>query len=125
MTDVYKPKYLKLDPTTNQEMEDAEVFTMVNSNPSRKVDAKKLPPIVMDVDGKMFFTDPTPSAEEIWNTLWGCAMLGMAVLIGVFAVVCLIVTRTVNATFISWLIVGTMAVLAILKLKGEKKNVQQ
>lgn len=124
MSNTHKPKYLKQEPPTTQEMEDAEVFAMVHKNPSRKVDANTLPPIAMDNNGKLFFTDPAPTAEAIWNAIWGVAVLGLALLIGVYAVVFLAVNRTAIPTVITWLVIGAMSTFAIIKLKGEKKNVQ-
>ena len=125
MTEIYNPKYLKHEQPQGQDAEDLEVFALVKGNSTRKVDASSLPPIAMDDNGNVFFTDPAPSIETVCQALWGLVLLGLAVLIGVFAVVFLIVTKAVNATVVSWLIVGTMAAFAIYKLKGEKRNAQQ
>lgn len=125
MTDTYSSKQLKREPTQSQNAEDAEVFRLVKRNPTRKVDADTLPPVAMGKDGKLFFTDPTPTLGDTIQAIGGIVLLVLGVFLGVSGVVCALVAGLVNANVLVYCVVGIMSTLAIISLKGEKKNVQQ
>ena len=116
----YTPKYLKEYHPTTQEQQDAEVFAMVKGNPGRKVDANTLPPIAMDNDGKLFFTDPAPTKSEI-------AMAVCTVLTFLLAVVVAVVALAVPAAdprLLSFCTVSIASMMIFTNMKGEKKNVK-
>lgn len=125
MSNAHKPKYLKPSPPTTQEMEDAEVFSIVKSNPGRKVDANALTPIALGNDGKLFFTDPPPSKSEMVMAVLGLVGLAFGVLLGVISVVLVLVVPATDPRILSFCVMGVIALVAIINLKGEKKNVQQ
>lgn len=105
--------------------EDMQVFNMVKRNPTRKVDADNLPPIVIDQEGRLFFTDPTPTVADIMKTAAGLLVLAFGLFIGVLGAVAALATGTANATVLTYCAIGPMSVAAIINLKGEKKYVQQ
>lgn len=112
----YTPKYLKEYHPTTQEQQDAEVFAMVKGNPGRKVDANTLPPIAMDNDGNLFFTDPAPTKAEL-------AMAACTVLAFLLAAVIAIVALAVPAADLRLLSIFTVAAASIMvftNMKGEK-----
>lgn len=102
--------------------EDMEAFSVVKRNPTRKVDADNLPPIIIENDGRMFFVDPTPTVGDILKTVAGLLVLTLGVFFGILGVVYALVTNTVNATILAFCTAAPVALVAMLILNGEKTN---
>ena len=118
----YKPRYLKPEPEKTQLDEDREVFAMVKRNPSRKVDADALPPIVVEDNGTMHFADPKP---DLWTTLLSLsAVAGIAISMGmgIYGMIHAVVTRTPTAHDIMGMIAAAFAGLVVLCLWRESKT---
>lgn len=118
----YKPRYLKPEPEKTQLDEDQEVFAMVKRNPSRKVDADALPPIVVEDNGTMHFAEPK---QDPWTTLLSLsAVAGIAISMGmgVYSMIHAVVTRTPTAHDIMGMIAAAFAGLVVLCLWRESKT---
>lgn len=118
----YKPRYLKPEPEKTQLDEDREVFAMVKRNPSRKVDADALPPIVVEDNGTMHFAEPK---QDPWTTLLSLsAVAGIAISMGmgVYSMIHAVVTRTPTAHDIMGMIAAAFAGLVVLCLWRESKT---
>lgn len=118
----YKPRYLKPEPEKTQLDEDQEVFAMVKRNPSRKVDADALPPIVVEDNGTMHFADPKP---DLWTTLLSLsAVAGIAISLGIglYSMIHAVVTRTPTAHDIMGMIAAAFAGLVVLCLWRESRT---
>lgn len=118
----YKPRYLKPEPEKTQLDEDREVFAMVKRNPSRKVDADALPPIVVEDNGTMHFADPKP---DLWTTLLSLSVVaGIAISLGmgIYGMIHAVVTRTPTAHDIMGMIAAAFAGLVVLCLWRESRT---
>ena len=118
----YKPRYLKPEPEKTQLDEDREVFAMVKRNPSRKVDADALPPIVVEDNGTMHFADPKP---DLWTTLLSLSVVaGIAISMGmgIYGMIHAVVTRTPTAHDIMGMIAAAFAGLVVLCLWRESRT---
>ena len=117
----YKPRYLKPEPEKTLD-EDQEVISMVKHNPSRKVDADALPPIVVEDNGTMHFAEPK---QDPWITLLSLsAVAGIAIGLGmgIYGMIHAVVTRTPTAHDIMGMIAAAFAGLVVLCLWRESKT---
>lgn len=119
MSDTHKPKYLKQAPPTTQEMEDAEVFAMVNSNPHRRADMDKMT-IVLEND-RMFLAYPAPTKSEVSAAV----CVALVFLLAVAVLVVALAAPSIGPRLLTFCITTLLAAAIISNTKGEKKNVQQ
>lgn len=119
MSDTHNPKYLKQDSPTTQEMEDAEVFAIVNGNPNRKVDLDKVA-IILEAD-RMFLAYPAPAKSEVSAAV----CVALVFLLAVAVLVVALAAPGIGTRLLTFCATTLLAAAIISNTKGEKKNVQQ
>ena len=118
----YKPRYLKPEPEKTQLDEDQEVISMVKHNPSRKVDADALPPIVVEDNGTMHFADPKPDLWTTFLSLSSVTGIAISLGIGLYSMIHAAVTGGPSAFDVVGMILGALAGLVVLCLWRESKT---
>lgn len=115
----YNPRYLKPEPPQGQDAADLEVFGLVKNNPSRKVNAEALPPVVLEMDGTMHFMIP-PRRDTVGGL--GLVAIATAVLAAGIGAACAYFTGDfVPLTMVSG-VIAAGAFCGFVSLRGEREE---
>lgn len=115
----YSPRYLKPEQPKSQDIADMEVFGLVKNNPSRKVNAEALPPVVLEQDGTMHFMEPA-HRDNVGGL--GFMTIAAAVLSAGVGAACAYFTGDFLPLVLILGVIGAAAFCGIVSLGGEREE---
>lgn len=115
----YRPRYLKPEQPKSQDIADMEVFGLVKNNPSRKVNAEALPPVVLEMDGTMHFMEQ--ACHDSVGGL-GFVAIAAAVLSAGVGAACAYFTGDFLPLILISGVIGAAAFCGFVSSKGEREE---